>query len=77
MNYRVYNESKGGAVLLKLSEEGDGSVLLKVVDSRGEDITDGVVLSIDSTGKIVIWEGLNPDTGFQQDETGHAIVEYE
>ena len=66
-------EPKKNIVIIRLKKSGDGGVLLLAVDEHGEKLTNGTILEITKTGRLIKWAFVDPALGFQLDAHGVII----
>ena len=72
MKVRMFSKKTEGVIFLKLEESGDG-VDLVVVDSTGECLSCGLILSLSCSG-ISRRLGVNRDLGLPLDSGGRVKI---
>ena len=74
--FAVFNEPPTKTeklILLRLIDNGDGTVTLHAVDQSGETLCAGRMLIIDSKGFRRV-AAVGHDCGLPLDETGHVVI---
>ena len=62
---------------LKLEKTPIGNVVLMAIDKHGEQINQGNILMITTSGTIRLCENINPALGFQLDEKNRVEIKKE
>ena len=77
--FKVFEKKGLNATYLMLDEskDVDSAVDLIVVDRDGEEIDDGLILTITGNGTLTLQEGLDESLGFKIDKKKRIRVEDE
>lgn len=64
MNIKVFTKDSKQEILLRLTDNSLGGVDLRVVNSEGNRVTDGSLLTITNEGYVIFKRRITPDLGF-------------
>lgn len=76
MKFLVHNNDHEEPVsYLKLTENAEGSVTLKMVDECGKSISDGAILTITKEGALSLHRNLNQEMGLKLGMNGRIVLD--
>ena len=76
MGFKVFERPKQKRdVFFKLKEMSSGAILLFTVDSYGERVEDGNILTIKASGLVYLHSGVNSHLGLNLDHDGKVRIQ--